>query len=124
MKYITLTLTLIISMAFLFSQNKSNGFTSQTNKEFAATIANNDIQLIDVRTPDEFDSGHIPDAYNIDVQSPDFDYRSNKLDKSKPVAVYCRSGARSKIAAKALSKKGYTVYELNNGIMNWDGPVE
>ncbi|MDE5890554.1 MAG: rhodanese-like domain-containing protein, partial [Bacteroidales bacterium] len=67
----------------------------------------------------------IPGAVNIDVKREDFDELAAAwLDLGRPVAVYCRSGARSKVAAKRLAGKGFKVYELNHGIMNWNGPKE
>ncbi len=104
--------------------NGSEGFISQSNKEFAETISDSNVQLVDVRTPEEFAAGHIPGAVNMDVKGADFDDKAAILEAERPVAVYCRSGARSKIAAKRLVTKGFTVYELNNGFMNWDGPEE
>ena len=101
------------------------GFVSQSNQEFAATISDSNVQLVDVRTAEEFADGHIPGAVNIDVKRDDFDeVVAAGLDNGRPVAVYCRSGARSKVAAKRLAGKGFKVYELNNGFMNWDGPKE
>lgn len=75
-------------------------------------------RLIDVRTPAEFSAGHIDGATNIPV-----DQLSGRLsalgDKSQPVVVYCRSGARSARAASMLRNAGYTnVYDLG-GIGNW-----
>ena len=90
-----------------------------------ATISDSNVQLVDVRTAEEFADGHIPGAVNIDVKRDDFDeLAAAGLDSGRPVAVYCRSGARSKVAAKRLAGKGFTVYELDNGFMNWDGPKE
>lgn len=102
----------------------SEGFISQNNKEFAGTISDSEVQLVDVRTPEEFAAGHIPGAVNMDVKGADFDDKVATLEAERPVAVYCRSGARSKIAAKRLVTKGFTVYELNNGFINWNGPEE
>ena len=100
-------------------------FISQSNQEFAATISDSNVQLVDVRTAEEFADGHIPGAVNIDVKRADFDELAESgLDIGRPVAVYCRSGARSKVAAKRLAGKGFKVYELDRGFMNWDGPKE
>lgn len=78
------------------------------------------MQLVDVRRPDEFAAGHIDKALLINVQDSTFiDKAGSLLDKSKPVAVYCRSGKRSKDAANKLVKEGYTVYELDSGYLGW-----
>lgn len=98
-------------------------FTSQSNAEFAQTLSKQGIQLLDVRTPAEYTEGHIPGAINMDVRQTDFDKQIAKLNKKYPVAVYCRSGARSKTAAQKLAKKGYQVYELSKGILHWDGQI-
>lgn len=102
---------------------QSSSYKSLSNSEFTQIINQKKTQLVDVRTKDEFKTGHLPNAINIDVNSPDFDKNIQQLNKKNPVAVYCRSGRRSKIAAQKLSEKGFTVYELNTGIMKWDGNV-
>ena len=122
-KILFFTLFLLVG-AYVYSQRRSSArFESMTNAEFATIIADTTVQLVDVRTPAEFAVGHIPTAKNIDVRGENFDKEADQqLDKSRPVAVYCRSGARSKTAAQALAAKGYRVYELNKGFMNWNGP--
>ena len=59
----------------------------------------------------------------MDVNGKDFESKIDNLNKKKPVAVYCRSGRRSKIAAQKLADKGFEVYELDKGIMQWDGEI-
>ena len=120
-----LTLIIIIMVSFLSSLFGSReNFISQNNADFAKTISDKNVQLVDVRTPEEFSESHIPGAFNIDVKNQNFSVKVDSLDKERAVAVYCRSGARSKVDAKILSDKGYKVYNLANGIMNWDGPTE
>lgn len=105
----------------LVSAQDNAKFTSQTNDEFKKLIADKAVQLLDVRTADEYKQGHIPGAENVDLNSNEFLNRLRSLDSNKPVAVYCRSGARSKAAATKLAAKGFKVYELDKGFMNWDG---
>ena len=107
-----------------YRQDRQSGFVSVTNEEFSKIIAEPKVQVVDVRTPGEFADGHIPGAINIDVRSVGFDKQISTLDKASPVAVYCRSGRRSKIAASKLSKLGFVVYDLDNGVVNWNGPLE
>lgn len=122
-KILFLTLFLLVG-AYVYSQRRSSvRFESMNNGKFAAVIADTTVQLVDVRTPAEFAAGHIPEAVNIDVRGENFESQAQSaLDKERPVAVYCRSGARSKTAAHALAAMGYRVYELNKGFMNWNGP--
>lgn len=79
------------------------------------------VQLVDVRTPEEFQAGHIPGAILIDVKSADFNrLAEEKLKKDLPVAVYCRSGMRSLKAANQLKEKGFKpIYNLKGGFMEW-----
>lgn len=101
-----------------------NGYTSVDTKQFAEAISNPQMQIVDVRTPQEFMEGHIPGAVNIDVNSKDFTRQSQSLEKTRPVAVYCRSGRRSKIAAEKLAADGFDVTELDGGIISWKGEIE
>ena len=114
-------LTLIIAMAAsLFSCQQKGGFQSMSVSEFDALLRKGNIQLVDVRTPEEYADGHLANSTNIDVKNAAFlENAEGKLSKDIPVAVYCRSGQRSKMAAGILIKNGYTVYDLNDGIMGW-----
>jgi rhodanese-related sulfurtransferase len=77
-------------------------------------------QLIDVRTAQEYAQGHIPGA--IDIPIDQLPASLAKIDKSKPVAVYCASGARSLNAKQFLAAQGYTtVINLAQGIASWTG---
>lgn len=79
-----------------------------------------DVQLLDVRTPEEWSEGIIRNALKINVTGNGFAEKAEAvLNKSKPVYVYCRSGGRSRIAAKILVKKGYKVYNIEGGYMDW-----
>jgi len=90
-------------------------------KEFAAMLADDKVQLVDVRTPQEFEEGHLAEARNIDFKAEDFMERATAvLDKARPVAVYCRSGRRSAMAAEKLAEQGYRVTNLVGGILAWE----
>ena len=102
----------------------SNRYDSVNAQDFAETLKKPDVQIIDIRTPQEFNEGHIPGAVNIDLYSEDFFEQMDCLDKDKPVAVYCRGGRRSKIAAERFVGKGFEVTELNGGIITWEGEIE
>ena len=102
----------------------AKGFVSVNAEEFANEIAKKGVQLVDVRTAEEYAAGHIPNAVNIDVLSSDFAAKFSKLDKKRPVALYCRSGRRSKNAADQAVKFGFEVVELDGGILSWKGQLE
>ena len=89
--------------------------------EFKKQIkSSRDIQLIDVRTPDEFHNGHIANAENINYMSHSFKTNLERLDKNKAVYVYCHSGGRSAKAANVLVKAGFKkVYDLKGGYSAW-----
>lgn len=78
------------------------------------------VQLIDVRTPGEYAGGHIAGSTNIDYNAPDFLDRMRKLDKNKPVALYCAVGGRSGNAAVKLKELGFSkIYDLAGGTQAW-----
>lgn len=79
--------------------------------------------LLDVRTAHEFNSGHIPDARNIDVMSHTFYDAIAELDKSKTYFVYCRSGGRSMQACLSMADAGFSVLNLDGGISAWPGKI-
>lgn len=78
------------------------------------------IQLLDVRTPKEYQAGYIPFAKNLDWTKKDtFEAGIQDLAKNKPIYIYCLSGGRSNKAAIKLKELGFDVYELDGGIVNW-----
>ena len=104
------------------------GLFGQTSKfrtvdvaEFAKAVTDTSYVVLDVRTPAEHAAGHIPGThFNIDVLEDDYtDTVLKVLPKDKPVALYCRSGNRSKNAARILAEHGYRVLELGTGFRGW-----
>lgn len=87
--------------------------------ELKRMLADSSVVLIDVRTVAEYQAGHIEGARNIDVRQPDFDNRIAGLKTDRPVAVYCKSGVRSRLAARKLVQKGFKVYNLDKGYLSW-----
>ncbi|MHA3770357.1 rhodanese-like domain-containing protein [Verrucomicrobiota bacterium sgz303538] len=77
-----------------------------------------DVVVLDVRTPDEFEAGHIAGAKNVDFQSDDFAQKIAQLDKNKTYLVHCAAGGRSTRALKQL-KDFKSVYHMNGGISAW-----
>ena len=112
---------LILGGVCLFSCSKSDKhFQSVSVQEFEEVIKNPDVQILDSRTPEEYAEGHLLKAINIDVKDSSFEVNAlNSLDRTKNVAVYCRSGRRSKMAAEMLYKNGFKVIELDGGIIDW-----
>jgi thioredoxin len=109
--------------------------TAQQNKyllppsEFnAKLIAMENVVIVDVRTPEEFQSGTIKGAENIDYNDVHFETHIGQLDQSKTYFVYCLSGGRSAQAGGFMRKKGFkNVYELDGGMMAWrnaDLPIQ
>ena len=89
--------------------------------QFANVVATSGVQIIDVRTPEEFAMGHIEGAVNFNVEGPDFGAQIATLDPSGTYAVYCRSGNRSVAAVNYLSEQGINgVFELESGIIGWE----
>jgi rhodanese-related sulfurtransferase len=77
-------------------------------------------QILDVRTPGETAQGIIAGAAEININDADFKNKVSRLDKDKPVLVYCRSGARSGNAMRQMTAMGFKqVYNLSGGIMSW-----
>lgn len=110
-----------LSSLFGGSSLDPNKFEVLDSKTFRAAIKNKKVQLVDVRTPGEYNSGHIGKAQNIDLfQRGNFKHSFEKLDKSKPVYLYCRSGARSRKAARKILDMGFEkVYDLKGGYIQW-----
>lgn len=107
------------SLFGLFGQNKN--FKTVDVDEFAKAVADTSYLVLDVRTPAEHAEGHIPGThFNIDVLEDSYTENALRtLPKDKPVALYCRSGNRSKNAARILAEKGYQVIELGIGFRGW-----
>lgn len=90
-------------------------------KEFYAAISQvKKVQLVDVRTAEEYKSGTIKYAQNIDYLSDDFIENTDKLNKKEPVYIFCKSGNRSALAKEKMIKNGFEqVYELKEGYLAW-----
>ncbi|WP_299782351.1 rhodanese-like domain-containing protein [uncultured Formosa sp.] len=110
-----------LTSLFGINSQKNEAITVLNAADFKTAITNKKVQLVDVRTPNEFKTGHIKGAKNIDSFSSNFKTELEKLDKSKAVYVYCRSGARSRQSAKKLATLGFTeIYDLKNGILGYN----
>lgn len=100
--------------------NQTEKFKNLSSDQFEDFIQSGNIQLVDVRTVAEYSEEHIPGSINLNVLDNDFGAHIDEvLQKDIPVAVYCRSGRRSRNAANILVKKGFKVYNLDKGILDW-----
>ena len=120
MKQIIILMSLL-STIFGLKTQQNDFIKLLTSAEFKSQTENKKVQLIDVRTPKEYKSGHISGSKNIDFFSGKFIVEFNKLDKDKAVYVYCRSGSRSRQTAKKLTAMGFIeIYDLKGGILNYN----
>lgn len=123
MKYRSKFFILLISISILSCKGQTSKDIKDIDpKTFSEKINQTpNAQVIDVRTPEEYKSEHIDKALNIDWLGDSFDTSVAKLDKSKPVFVYCKSGGRSAKASVKLAELGFTtIYNLQGGIMKWN----
>ena len=118
MKNIILSIVLVISLISCSDAQQVKQVDVKTFKDLTAKLSNEII--LDVRTNSEVAQGIIANAKQIDFNSPNFDANIEKLDKTKPIFVYCAVGGRSGQASKILAKKGFKqVYNLDGGINAW-----
>ena len=108
----------------IFGGSGANYQSINANELQEALKKDRKAQLIDVRSPGEFQSGHIPKSKNINVMAPGFKNQIESLDKTNTYYVYCRSGMRSARACKMMAKNGFeNVYNLKGGVMGWNGKL-
>ncbi len=118
-----LYVALMASFVFLGSCKQENSREIEmvsAMKVYEAVYGEENLQLIDVRTQEEYSVSHLKNAQNICVTSADFKEKVASLDRAKPVYVYCKKGGRSAQAASILKDMGFTkVYDLQGGITSW-----
>ena len=110
-----------MSFSFFGLFGQTNKFKTVDVTEFAKAVSDTSYVVLDVRTPAEHAEGHIPGThFNIDVLDDGYAEAALKtLPKDKPIALYCRSGNRSKTAARILTENGFEVVELGKGFLGW-----
>jgi len=119
MKVLILTTTILFSIGYI-TQAVEPEVASPVKIEHAEKLIDDGAQILDVRTEEEWDEGHLRDATLITVTEDGFIEKAKaSLDPKKGVVVYCRSGSRSAVASKQLRDSGFTVYELAGGITAW-----
>ena len=108
----------------MMNKEKTNTYRQISMDEAVIMMQNgHDYIILDVRTPEEFAEGHIPDAINIPNETIGATEIPELPDKNQRILVYCRSGRRSKEAAEKLADLGYTNIVEFGGIMDWQGEV-
>ena len=107
------------------SNDNKNGYKSIYMTEAEEMMKNEkDYIILDVRTVEEYNEGHIPNAINVANETIGEDEIAELPDKDQLIMVYCRSGRRSKLAASKLVKLGYTNIVEIGGIIDWKGDIE
>ena len=95
--------------------------SSLQNVDQFSVLMEKNYRLVDVRTPEEFAQGALPNAVNISVSALDFPFKINRLQKDQPVLIYCKSGGRSTRAAVIMKAFGFSeIYELEGGFSAWE----
>lgn len=119
MKIFILNMLFLFTVITAFSQPESVNDISSS--QFAELMTDSGYTLVDIRTKQEYKSGYIKGAKNINFYSLNFIGNMSLILKDLPVMIYCNTGYRSRIAANKLAKRGYkSVYNLKNGIMEWN----
>ncbi|OIP05632.1 MAG: hypothetical protein AUJ97_00425 [Bacteroidetes bacterium CG2_30_32_10] len=111
-------------MPLLEKQNKS--VIEDVNVEkFSTLIAEKKVQLLDVRTPEEWQEGIINEAIKMNYYDDNFSEQLKTLNKNEPIYVYCKSGNRSRKAATQMEEMGFTkIYNLVGGFSAWRGAAK
>lgn len=112
-------LYIVLLYSFASCNNDNNNLVSAI--KFSEIISNDkSVIIIDVRTPDEFNKGHLKNSLNVNWFDENFDENLNIFSKDLPVMVYCLSGGRSSKANERIKSLGFkNVYELDGGILEW-----
>lgn len=117
---------LALVVAFLLMNTSATVYAQKSKvktvsaKKFERKMQRHNVVVLDVRTEEEFEQGHIKDAQLIDVNKEDFPQKIQTLHKEKTYLVYCRSGKRSEKALNILNKAGFEkAYHLKGGYLEW-----
>jgi len=123
MRYFKFGILMLGGLLILFNCRKKTTQSIQliSTEEMREISKLEGMQLVDVRTPREYETGHIPNAQNIDFLDAKFELNIQNLDKSKPVIIYCQRGSRSAKCASKLIANGFVkVYDLDGGFAQWE----
>jgi len=117
-------LTILFSITFPShaqkSEKNSDKYLIKAEDFKTKTENKNNVIILDIRTPEEYEESHIKGSLNVDYKNENFKEEIVKLDQSKKYFVYCRSGKRSANSRKIMNELGYKkVYDLQGGILAW-----
>lgn len=123
-KYIFWIVVALLGGVLLFGVlTPSKGTVTNIDNSKLVALQADGAALVDVRTPSEFAGAHLPGAVNVSMDQ--IAQASQSWDRNAPLVLYCATGARSANAAALLSAQGFkTLYNLERGIVAWDGAVE
>ena len=111
---------LLLVLVFASCQAQEKGTKLVSPEVFQSKVESGNVLLIDVRTPKEFQQGHLKNAKNIHLYDQDFGTRIDRLDKKETVYVYCKAGGRSAEAVEILQNHGFeSIVELDGGTDSW-----
>src|SRR4051812_28522480 len=106
----------LVTLVFAFpapGQDKPQGEVPKVSvEEFDQMRKTDRAVVLDVRTPEEFNAGHVPGAVNLDVNSPDFDKKLESLDKNKTYLLHCQRGGRSARAAEKMQPSVGNLFDI------------
>ena len=121
-KAAALAVAAIASVGLLAGCSSSNEAIKKVGPvEFSEVVKQPGVITLDVRTPEEFNAGHIANAININLEGSDFTSEVSKLDMNATIAVYCRSGNRSGVATEQMAELGFVdMYDMQGGILEWE----
>jgi rhodanese-related sulfurtransferase/thiol-disulfide isomerase/thioredoxin len=118
--FITLFFTTLVVSSCAQNKSEKKELISLPAKDFQSAIQKDAVQVLDVRTENEYLGGHIKNALQANWNDQkEFEQRTQYLDKQKTVYVYCQAGGRSAAAQAYLINKGYDVVNLEGGMSNW-----
>lgn len=104
------------------SEDKSRPSATHVQAAEAARLVDeNKVTVLDIRTPGEYQGGHIKGAVNIDFNAAEFEAKLRELDRAKPYLVHCQGGGRSSRSLKTFAKLGFEkIYHLDGGVSAWE----
>lgn len=120
--WLFLSLLLLAPVMALATASIENISARTASALIEENLANPDFIILDIRTPKEFDAGHIDGARNIDFYAQSFATEFRSLDREKTYLIYCRSGNRSKQLMGAVEKMRFKkVFHMRSGLVDWVG---